>query len=80
MEGFMTRGRELILPGYGRTAALSGGATLAAYWLHAPQPISNQPVWLGFPHFAGRHRPGGSVFSSPGCWSCRDMERYLIRG
>ena len=23
-----------------------------------PQPISNQPVGLGFPHPAGRHRPG----------------------
>ena len=55
-------------------------ATLVAHWLHEPQPISDQPVWLGFPHHVGRHRPGGSAFSSPGCWSCRDMEGGLIRG
>ena len=39
-------------------------------------PISNQPVGLGFPHLAGRYRPGGSAFSSPDSWSYRDMERF----
>ena len=79
MEGFLTRGWELILPGCGGTAALARGASLATRWLHEPQPISNHPVGLGFPHPAGRYRPVGSVFSSPG-WSCRDMERFMTRG
>ena len=77
MEGFLTRGWEIILPGCGGTSALSRGATLAARWLHEPQPISNHPVGLGFPHLAGRYRPGESA--SPG-WSCRDLEGFLTRG
>ena len=28
-------------------------------------PISDQPVGMGFPHRAGRYRPGGSPFSLP---------------
>ena len=80
MEGFLIRGWDLNLPVSGATSTLAGGATLAARWLHEPQPISNQPVGLGFPHPAGRYRPGGSAFSSPGCWSCRDMEGFLTRG
>ena len=80
MERSLTRGWELILPGCGRTSALSRGATLAACWLYEPLPISNQPVGLGFAHPAGRYRPGGSAFMSPGCWSCRDMEVFLHRG
>ena len=54
---------------------LARGATLAARWLHEPEPVSNQSV-AGFPHPAGRYRPGGSAFSSP---SCRDIEGFLIR-
>ena len=50
MEGFLTGGWELVLPGCDETSALSGGETLAACWLHEPQPISNHPVGLGFPH------------------------------
>ena len=80
MEGFLTRGWEFILSGCGGTAALARGATLAARWLHEPQSISNHPVGLGFPHPAGRHQPGRSAFSSPGCCSCRDMEGFLSRG
>ena len=80
MEVFLTWGWELIIPGCGKTSALARGATLAVRWLHEPQPISNHPVGLGFPHPAGRHRPGRSAFSSPGCWSCRDMEVFLTRG
>ena len=79
MEGFRIRGYDPILPGCGETSTLARGATLAARWLHEPQPIRNQPVGLGFPHDAGRYRPGGSPFSSPGCWSCRGMEGFLIR-
>ena len=62
MEGFLIRGWEIILPGCGGTSALARGATLAARWLHEPQPISNQPVGLVFPQTAGRYRPGGSLF------------------
>ena len=80
MEGFLSRGWELILPGCGGTSALARGATLAARWLHEPQPISNHPVGLGFPHLAGRYWPGGFAVSSPGCWIHRDMEGFLIRG
>ena len=79
-EIFLIRGWALILPVSGATSTLARGATLAARWLHEPQPISNHPVGLGFPHPAGRYRPGGSAFSSPGCWSCRDMEGFLTRG
>ena len=34
----------------------------------------------GFPHRAGRYRPGESPFSSPGCWFFRCMEGFVIRG
>ena len=47
MDLFVTRGCE-ILPGCGGTSALARGATLAARWLHEPQPISNHPMGLGF--------------------------------
>ena len=47
--------------------------------LYDPQPISDRPVGLGFPHRAGRFRPGGSPLSSPGCRSCKGIERFLIR-
>ena len=80
MEGFLIRGWKLILRGCGGTSALARGATLAARWCHEPQPISNRPVVLGFPHPAGRYRPGGSAFSSPSCWSCRDMDLLVTRG
>ena len=80
VEGFLIRGLELILPGCGGTSALSRGTTLAARWLHESQRISHQPVGLRFPRPAGRYRPGGYLFSSPGCWSCRYLEGFLIRG
>ena len=59
---------------------MSRWATLAARWLHEPQPISNHPVRLGFPHRAERYRPGGSALSSLICRNCRGMEWVLIRG
>ena len=80
MEGFLIQGSHIIFPRCGGTSTVARGATLAARWLHEPHPISNQRVGLGFPHPAGRYRPGGSLFSSPGCWSCSDMEGFLIRG
>ena len=80
MEGFLIRGWEIILPGCGGTSALARGVTLIARWLHEPQPISNHPVGLEFPHRAGRYRPGRSLFPSAGCRSCGNMEGFLIRG
>ena len=62
MKGFLNRGWKRILPGCGRTSALSHGATLAARCIHEPQPISNHPVELGFPHPAGRYDPGNLLF------------------
>ena len=44
MEGFLIRGWEIIFPGCDGTSALSRGVTLAARWLHEPQPLSNQLV------------------------------------
>ena len=75
MEGHRIRGWGLILTGCGGTLTFPRGATPAARWLHEPQPISNQPVGLGFPHRTGRYRPEGSPFSSPGCQSCRSYGR-----
>ena len=44
----------------------------------SPQPISNQPVELGFPHRVWRFRPGGCIlFSCPVCWSCRSIEEIM---
>ena len=80
IEGHLNRGRELIFFGCGGTLASPRGATLAARWLHEPQQIGNHPVELGFPHTAGRHRPRGSAFSSPGSWSCKDMGEFFIEG
>ena len=44
------------------TSTSARGATLAARWLHEPQPISNQPVGLGLSHRAGRYRTGDLCF------------------
>ena len=80
IEGFLIRGWELILPRCGGISMWARGETLAARWLRGPQPIIHHPVALGFTHPAGRYRPGGSEFSSLGCWTCRDREEFLIRG
>ena len=45
-----------------------------------PQPISDRPAGLGFPHRAGRFQPGVSPFSSAGCRMCTCMEGFLNRG
>ena len=58
MEGFLIRGWEIILPGRGGTSALARGATLAAFWHHEPQPISNHPTGLGFHTLRGGIDPG----------------------
>ena len=80
MKGFMIRGWEYIFPGFGETSALTRGATLAVRWLQEPQQFSGQPIAVEFQHCAGRCRPGGSLFSPPGCWICRCMEDFLLRG
>ena len=64
MGWFMIQGWDIILRGW--------------RWLHESQLISNEPVGLGFPSHARRHRPGGSPFSSPVCWD-RRIEIFLIR-
>ena len=40
---------------------------------------SNHPVGLRFLHPAAGFRPGGSAFTSPGCWNGTDMEGFPIR-
>ena len=62
MEGFLIRGWELILPGCGGTSALARGATLAARWLHEPQPISNQLIGWVFNTARGGIEPGDLRF------------------
>ena len=78
-KGFES-GDETHPPRVWRDSGVGPRGTLAARWLHEPQPISNHPAGLGFPHPAGRYRPGESAFTSPGSWSCRDMDGFLIRG
>ena len=73
LENIYCPGRGAFVPGCGGTFTLPRGAALAERWLHESQPISDRPMWVGFPHRAGRHRPGGSPPSSPGFWSCRCM-------
>ena len=48
MEGFLTQGWELILPGCGGTSALARGATLAARWLHEPSQSAITQWGWGF--------------------------------
>ena len=80
MGVYLIRAWESTFPGCGGTSTLPREATLAARWLHEPQPISNQPVVLVFPHLAGRYRPRGYAISSPRCWSCTYIEGFLTRG
>ena len=47
----------------------------------APRTLANQQsaiMWLGFPHRAGRHSPGGSSFLLLIRWSCKRMEGFFI--
>ena len=48
---------------YGRSS--DPGITPGWRWLYEPQPISNQPVGLGFLHRAGWYRPGGHTVFVP---------------
>ena len=67
VEGSLIRGWDPAVPGW-------------RCFILEPQPISDWPVGLEFPHRAGRFRPPGSPFSSPGCRSCRYMEGFLNQG
>ena len=58
MEGSLICGWHPILPGQGGTSTLSRRVPVATRWLCEPQPISNQPMWVGFPHRAGLYRLG----------------------
>ena len=62
----LTGGWELIPSGCGGISALARGATLApaGYMSLSPSAID----------------PRKSAGSSPGCWSCREMEGFLTRG
>ena len=60
---------SLILPGCGGTSSLARGEALGARWFHEPQPVTSQPVGLGFPHRVGWYPIWGSPVPSPVCWS-----------
>ena len=62
LEGFIFRGWDLVLLGFGGTLTLARGVNLASRYVHEPQPISNHPVELGFPHRVGWYRSVGSPF------------------
>ena len=66
VEGFLIRGWDLILLGW--------------RCFHEYQPVSDQPVRLGFSHRSGWYRPGGSLFSCPVCWRRRRMKGFKILG
>ena len=62
MEGFLTRGWELILSGCGGTSALSRGATLAASGsMSLCQLTANQSGWV-FHTLRGGIDPGDLRF------------------
>ena len=62
----------------------SGDVTLSflggANSIFVAQPINDRTAGLGFPHRAGRFRPGGSPFPSSGCRSYRCIEGFSNRG
>ena len=62
MGGFLTQGWDLIFPSCGGTSTLARGATPAARWLCEPQPISVQPMRVGFHTVRGGIEPGGHCF------------------
>ena len=66
---FTIKGWDFVLPGCGGTSTLPRGETLAARRLHEPEPINNQWMRMGFTHHSRWYQPGGSLLSSPDCWS-----------
>ena len=79
MEDFLIRRWDPIIPGYDETSTLARRASLPALWVYELQPISDWPTGVGFPRRAGRYRPDGILFSSPGCWNWRCMAGFLIQ-
>ena len=66
MEELLTRGwYHISSPDATRPRCWHRGQ-LAAHWLYELQPINNQYMGVGFPHRAGRYRPGGIDFFVPG--------------
>ena len=55
-------------------------ATPAARWHYEPQATSDQMMGVEVTHRVGWYRPGASPFFSPGCWSCRRMEEFIMWG
>ena len=48
--------------------------------MYDPQPITDRPLGMEFPHRSGRFRPGGSPILSPGCRSCNVLEEFAHSG
>lgn len=51
-----------------------------ARYICEAQLVRDRPVVLGFLHPARGCRPGGTLFSSGGCWSCICMQGIPIGG
>ena len=52
-----------------------------ARWLYEPQPLSTQGMTAGFPHRAGRYRPGGNNVFVPGLLElCMYKKKIMTRG
>ena len=75
-----TRELDLVVPVCRETSTLATGTTLAARWLHGPQPTSDKSLGVGFPHRVVRYRHDGSLFLSTGCWGCILLGGFLTRG
>ena len=67
VEGFRTVDGGPIIPG------------CAVAPMYEPQPTTDRPAVLGFPHRAGGCRSRRTPFSYTGCRSCRDTEGFMIR-
>ena len=80
MEEFLFRGWDPNLPGCSGTSALARGETLAARWLHEPQPMSYRPVGLRFPHRPGGIDPGDLRFRLRFVEVVEIWKDFVIRG
>ena len=79
-EEVMIRGWYHIMLGCGGTSICLGGKLSPRTGTMSPSQISNQSLGVGIPHLAGRYRPRGCLFSSPGRWSYKCMEILMIGG
>ena len=78
MEGSMIRVWEPILPGMRWLYVLAPANQRSAGGAGVSTPYGAVST-LGFPRRAGRCRPEGNPFLSPGCRSCTCMEGSMIR-